>query len=101
MPVDFFAVPCTNPLGNCQTEHIHCLQTITTQRFGISDANANNRLPAKVMLDNEVNWDFTIENNNEVQFKAIDYCVDIFRTGTYNVNDDNSIINDFSFHQIT
>jgi hypothetical protein len=97
MPIDFFVVPCINPIGNCQTEVVHCLQPITNNRFGISDANSNNRLPAKVMLNNESNWDFTIENNNNVvQFKAIDYCVDIFRTGTYDVYDDESDINNFS-----
>lgn len=97
MPVDFFATPCTNPAGNCQTEEVHCCQPITHNRFGISDANANNRLPAKVMLTNESEWDFTIENNNsEVYYKAIDYCVDIFRTGSYDVYDDESDINDFS-----
>lgn len=71
-------------------------------RFGISDANANTRIPAIVMLGNEPKWDFTIENpnNRTVSYKAIDYCVDIFRTGTYDVNDDNSDIADFSSDSI-
>lgn len=97
MPIDFFFVPCTNPCGNCQTEEVQCLQFIANNRFGISDANADNRLPAKVMLDNEPSWDFTIENNNgELLFKAIDFCVDIYRTGTYDVYNNQSDINDFS-----
>lgn len=97
MPVDFFVTPCANALGNCQSESVYCLQTITNQRFGISDANANGRVPAKVMLNDEPSWDFTIENNsNGVQYKAIDFCVDAFRTSAYDVYDDNSDVNDFS-----
>jgi hypothetical protein len=98
MPVNFFSVPpCANPVGNCQTEVVHCLQPITSNRFGISDANANHRLPAKVMLHDESSWDFTIENNDKaVYFKAIDYCIEIYRTGTYDVYDDESDINNFS-----
>lgn len=64
MPIDFFATPCINAAGNCQTEHIPCLQEIINNRFGISDANANGRIPAKVMLNHETEWDFTIENNS-------------------------------------
>jgi hypothetical protein len=96
MPVDFFAVPCTNLAGNCQTEPVHCLQPIINSRFGISDANANGRIPTKLCLTNESDWDFTIENDNTIRYKAIDYCVEVYRTGTYNVYDDNSDINDFS-----
>ncbi len=98
MPVDFFAIPCTNPNGNCHAEVVQCLHSITNNRFGISDANANSRVPASVKLDNEPMWDFIVENpnNRSLQYKAIDYCVDIFRTGNYDVYDDNSDINNFS-----
>lgn len=102
MPIDFFLTPCNNPVGNCQTEVIQCCFPFFNNRFGISDANANTRIPAIVMLGNEPKWDFTIENpnNRTVSYKAIDYCVDIFRTGTYDVNDDNSDIADFSSDSI-
>lgn len=98
MPINFFSVPCNNQVGNCQTESIQCNLTFSDNRFGISDANANSRIPAIVLLENEDQWDFTIENPKsiEVKYKAIDYCVDIFRTGTYDVNDDNSNIIEFS-----
>lgn len=102
MPVNFLSHPCANPAGNCLTEVVQCLTAITNSRFGISDANADNRLPAKVMLNNEPSWDFTLENNAQVEvyFKAIDYCLDIFRTGIYDVHDDSSNINDFSSDSI-
>lgn len=98
MPINFFLSPCNNPVGNCQTESIQCHFPFSNDRFGISDANANARIPAIVLLDNENQWDFTIENpkNIEVKYKAIDYCLDIFRTGTYDVSDNNSSINEFS-----
>lgn len=97
MPVNFFATPCANPDGNCQTEPVHCLQTITNNRLGISDANANNRIPAKVCFNNEPDWDFTVENNNDtIQYKAIDYCVEVYRTGAYDVYNDDSDVTDFS-----
>jgi len=98
MPIDFFSTPCNNPVGNRQTKAIQCASPFYNERFGISDINANERIPAIVLLDQEEQWDFTIENpnNRAVNYKAIDYCVDIFRTGTYNVNDDNSNIADFS-----
>jgi hypothetical protein len=101
MPVDFFASPCTNPTGNCQNELVHCLQPINNHRFGISDASANQRVPAKIMFDNEVNWDFTIENNvHNILFKAIDFCVEIYRTGTYDVYNDESNISEFASDNI-
>lgn len=98
MSVDFFAIPCANLKGNCQTYPIKCLQNITSKIFGISDADANNRLPAKIITSNDIEWDFSIENphNKNVRFKAIDFCVDIFRTGTYNVEDENRKTKDFS-----
>lgn len=98
MPIDFFFTPCNNPVGNCQTEAIRCSSPISNNRFGISDANANTRIPAIVLVDQEEKWDFTIENPNNkiVNYKAIDYCTNIFRTGTYDVNNDNRDVDDFS-----
>lgn len=98
MPINFFSTPCNNQVGNCLTEAVQCSLPFSDNRFGISDANANTRIPAIILLDQEEQWDFTIENpnNRAVNYKAIDYCVDIFRTGTYDVNDDNSDVADFS-----
>lgn len=91
MPVDFFTTPCNNVFGNCNTETIQCLQSITNSNFGIIDSNANSRIPAKLLLDKENLWDFKIENNDnkEISFKAVDYCVEIYRTGIYNLKDEN------------
>jgi hypothetical protein len=101
MPVDFLASPCTNASGNCQNELVHCLQPITNHIFGISDANSNQRIPAKVIIDNESLWDFTIENNlNFITYKAIDYCVEVYRTGNYNVYNDKSDIGEFASDNI-
>ncbi|WP_220485332.1 hypothetical protein [Myroides sp. WP-1] len=98
MPVDFFAHPCTTPNGNCSTTAVPCCSTFSKSLFGISDASASNRVPAVVLFDQEDLWDFTIENltNNAIQYKAIDFCIPIYRTGAYNVNDDNSNPLDFS-----
>ncbi|WP_267402232.1 MULTISPECIES: hypothetical protein [unclassified Chryseobacterium] len=98
MPIDFFHVPCTNHSGNCETENVRCLQIISNTIFGVSDLNANSRIPAKIMLDNEQDWDLKIENpnNRNIKYKAIDYCIDIFRTGNYDVNNDESDIVEFS-----
>ena len=98
MPVDFFTSPCVRPNGNCQIPDVVCSTNTNQNRFGLSDADANLRRPAKVKLDDELNWDFTIENPaiKDVNFKAVDFCVDIFRTGTYSLNDDNRTANQFS-----
>ena len=102
MPVDFFSIPCNNQAGNCQTEAIQCLAPFSNDCFGVSDANANSRLPAIVLFDDSSKWDFTIKNQKkrEVKYKAIDFCIDIYRTGTYNVLNDNSNTSDFSSDSI-
>ncbi|MBI1307949.1 MAG: hypothetical protein GC181_15200 [Bacteroidetes bacterium] len=80
---------------------VPCLYDISATQFGVSDANSNIRNPAKVLIDSQVDWDVTFENNvNGVQYKAVDYCIDIYRTGTYNVKDDNSDPVDFSSDRI-
>jgi hypothetical protein len=98
MPIDFFSTPCNNLQGSCQTELIRCLQIIPNDAFGISDSNANARIPAKVVLNDDSSWDLTVENisGKEISFKAIDYCVEIYRTGNYNLNDDNRDKTNFS-----
>lgn len=90
MPVDFFAVPCTNLAGNCTTYAIPCLSNIPNPQFGITDENGADNTPARVDVANPAIWDLTITNNSGVAviFKAVDWCVPIFRTGTYNLIDD-------------
>lgn len=90
MPVDFFATPCNNVIGNCQTELVHCLHVIPNDIFGFTDANAHLKIPAKLLLNNQQLWDFEVENNSnfEISFKAIDYCIEIYRTGTYNLEEE-------------
>lgn len=98
MPINFFSTPCGNPASNCLTEVVQCTVPFSFERFGVSDANANARVPAIVMVTNEDCWDFTIKNpdGKEVNYKAIDYCLEIFRTGSYDVNNNESNPADFS-----
>jgi len=97
MPIDFFASPCVNLTGNCSTS-ILCCTPLSFDRFGISDANSNSRSPAFIVTTSPTTWDFTIENphNRMIQYKAIDYCISIYRTGTYDVKNDESDIANFS-----
>ncbi len=90
MPVDFYATPCNKPQVNCETEPTQCLQRIPNNTFGISDIDGANSLPAKINTINpDPTTDFIVVNNSntEVTFKAVDWCVPIFRTGTYKLND--------------
>jgi len=98
MPVDFFAVPCTTANGNCQTEQIKCLQTISNNAFGISDVEGKNNMPAKVTTIPDPETDFIVINdsNTPVVFKAVDWCVPIYRTGTYDLDDENRVAAQFS-----
>lgn len=103
MPVDFYTIPCNNFQGNCQTEPIECLQVIPYNTFGISDVNGGNNLPAIINTVNpDSTTDFIVINNSntEVSFKAVDWCVPIFRTGTYNLDDDARVIAQFSSNNI-
>ena len=99
MPVDFYAMPCNNLQGNCQTEPIQCLQAIPNNNFGISDVEGGSGLPAKIIAVNpDPETDFIVVNNSntEVSFKAVDWCVPIFRSGTYNLDDDARVTAQFS-----
>lgn len=98
MPVDFFSKPCTNIAGNCSQYPFSCLVNISHPLFGITDEIGGYNKPARVDNANSAIWDLTITNNSgvEVKFKAVDWCVPIFRTGTYDLNDDNRIQNQFS-----
>jgi hypothetical protein len=90
MSVNFYAYPCNNPRGNCRTEPIKCLQTIQLNTFGISDVEGGDNLPAKITSNPNPETDFIVNNysGTEVFFKAVDWCVEICRSSTYNLNDD-------------
>ncbi|MFW5983308.1 MAG: hypothetical protein ACOCQ4_02315 [bacterium] len=98
MPVDFYAKPCNNTQGNCQTEPIQCLQVILLKTFGISDVEGGNNLPAKITANPNPETDFIVNNNCEKDlfFKAVDWCVHICRTGAYNLNDEARMPEQFS-----
>jgi hypothetical protein len=103
MPVDFYVIPCNNPQGNCQNEPIQCLQAIQSDTFGISDVDGGSNLPAKINAINpDLETDFIVVNssNKEVSFKAVDWCVPIFRTGTYDLNNEERIVAQFSSDNI-
>ena len=91
MPVNFYATPCTNPAGNCTAYPLHCLEIISNLLFGITDEAGGESTPARVDIENRAIWDLTVTNNSgvEVKFKAVDWCVPIFRTGTYSLDDEN------------
>jgi hypothetical protein len=103
MPVNFYAKPCSNPQGNCQTESIECLQLIQLDTFGISDVEGGNGLPAKITECPNPETDFVVNNKSgiDVFFKAVDWCVPICRTGTYNLDDDDREPSQFSSDDIT
>jgi hypothetical protein len=102
MPVNFFSVPCANPVGNCTVNTITCLAFIPHQKFGISDASGGNSEPAKVVTVDPEQWDLTVLNNSmvEVRFKAIDWCVPIYRTGSYCLADETRTATQFSSNNI-
>lgn len=89
MSVDFFTVPCSNPAGNCTTSPFHCLVNILDSKFGITDEDGGSSTPARVDNANTLIWDLEVINNSGVvvRFKAVDWCVPIYRTGTYNLED--------------
>lgn len=90
MPVDFFATPCANPAGNCTRYPLPCLANIPNQQFGITDEDGGNSTPARVDTADPTIWDLTVTNNSgvDVKFKAVDWCVPIYRTGTYDLDDE-------------
>ncbi len=102
MPVDFYAKPCNNPHGNCETESIQCLQSIQLDTFGVSDLEGGNNLPAKITAIPNPETDFIVNNisGTDVFFKAVDWCVPICRTGTYDLNDDEREPGQFSSDDI-
>jgi hypothetical protein len=98
MPVDFFATPCANPAGNCTGYPLPCLTNIPNQQFGVTDEDGGNSTPARVDTIDPAIWDLTVTNNSAVNinFKAVDWCVSIYRTGTYDLDDDTRTAVQFS-----
>ncbi len=90
MPVDFFTHSCANMHERCLQQIHPCMSNFNLVQFGISDANSSYRIPAQLVTNEQPN-DFEITNNNgkNVQYKAIDYCIEIFRTGNYELDNDN------------
>jgi hypothetical protein len=88
MPVDFFAIPCANPAGNCTVYSISCLANIPNSQFGITDEDGGDSTPARVDTLNPLIWDLTVTNSSgvDIKFKAVDWCVPIYRTGTYDLD---------------
>lgn len=88
MPVDFFAVPCANPAGNCTVYPIPCIVNIPNSQFGITDEDGGDSTPARVNTLNPSIWDLTVTNSSgvDIKFKAVDWCVPIYRTGTYDLD---------------
>jgi hypothetical protein len=91
MSVDFFRVPCANLAGNCTTYPHLCLTNISNPQFGITDETGGENTPARVDVANSAIWDLVVINNSgvDVTFKAVDWCVPVFRTGTYILEDEN------------
>ena len=102
MPVDFFITPCANTAGNCTTYPLPCLTNIPYNRFGITDEDGGNSTPARVDNVDPTIWDLTVINNSgvNVMFKAVDWCVPIYRTGTYNLDDETRTAAQFSSDNI-
>jgi hypothetical protein len=102
MPVDFYATPCANPVGNCTTYPLPCLTNIPNPQFGITDEDGADNTPARVDILNSAIWDLTVTNNSGVNviFKAVDWCIPIFRTGTYKLSDEQRTQDQFSSNNI-
>lgn len=98
MPVDFFATPCANPAGNCTGYPLPCLTNIPNQQFGVTDEDGGNSTPARVDATDPTIWDLTVTNNSgvNVSFKAVDWCISIYRTGTYDLDDETRTAAQFS-----
>lgn len=81
MPIDFFLAPCTLPQGNCQLPGIVCKSATRNIKFGICDDPPPSTMPAYIKLYHPDDWIAIVQNQNskEINFKAIDNCVQIFR----------------------
>jgi hypothetical protein len=102
MPVDFFVAPCANPAGNCTTYPLPCLANIPNSQFGITDEDGGESKPARVDIVDPAIWDLMVTNNSgvDVTFKAVDWCVPIFRTGNYDFDNENRTATQFSSDNI-
>lgn len=81
MPIDFFAHPCTNGNGKCNTHSFPCLASSTKSLFGLCDDPPPAENPAYLDENNPTNWIAEVSNPNskEIKFKAVDNCVTILR----------------------
>lgn len=100
MSIDFLSPDCSGKTY-CEYSTPACLEILEYPRFGINDGTP--RMPAFVVINNEQAWDLTVENPNrrQVRFKAIDFCVNIFRTGSYNLNNDERTAQEFSSDEVS
>jgi len=99
MSVSFFDNSCFNQEGTCLSKgSFACLKNITSTKFGISDYLGATGMPAQVLVDSNEEWDLEVENKSGVRisFKAIDWCIGIYRTGNYLLSDENRLANNFS-----
>jgi hypothetical protein len=83
MPIDFFTAPCAKVDGNCKKPGIVCKTTTNVELFGLSDSNSDRREPAFLDIGHVDIWDILVHNRNrkDITFKAVDFCVDIYRVG--------------------
>lgn len=100
MSINFLSRTCSEKI-HCEYSSPACLEILEYPRFGINDGIS--RMPAFVLINEELDWDLTVENPNrrQVQFKAIDFCVDIFRTGSYNLNNNGRATHEFSSDEVS
>jgi hypothetical protein len=98
MQIDFFANPCNKPDANCLIQEVDCKFKLKKLRFGITDADSGLKRPAKVDFRNIEIWDVIVDNPNakEVVFKAIDFCVEAYRVGSYSLGNINRVKEEFS-----
>jgi hypothetical protein len=96
MSVSFFEKSCSNS-DHCDCS-IPCLENITAEKFGISDFLGGSGKPAKVLFSSPEEWDLEVNNISGVgiSFKAIDWCIGIYRTGNYLLSDENRLAINFS-----
>ncbi|MGL5276541.1 hypothetical protein [Myroides sp.] len=71
---------------------------MNNSEFGLIDDQSLSNNPAYTSFLDKEKWHLDIHNpfRKDVQYKAIDNCIDIFRTGRYNLDDVNRNPNDFS-----
>jgi hypothetical protein len=81
MPIDFLTAPCASTNSNCTLPGITCKSSTKATIFGLCDKAPPPSLPAYIDTVNNTDWIAEVRNPNgeNVTFKAIDACVQIFR----------------------